>query len=71
MQIHFCEVKDGEKFTTPNSKRLLTAVKVGPTNIKGCVRNAVILLDHAGMPAQDLGDIITIHSHESVEVSRQ
>ena len=71
MKITFDEVKPGEKFTTRFSKRMMTCVKIEPTRIEsGIVCNSVILLDHAGDPADDLGKLLWYNGALEVEVVR-
>jgi hypothetical protein len=70
IKIHFGNVREGERFTTPDLKRLLTGVKIGLTFKDSRRRNAVILLDHTGRPAEDLGSLIFYQDHEYVEVNR-
>lgn len=71
MKVHFRDIKEGEKFSTRYSKRLMTCVKVGLTTVSGGEkRNAVILLDHTESPAHDLGTLVSFKDGEYVEVSR-
>lgn len=71
MKITFNDVKEGERFSTLYSKRLMTCIKVGLTHVdNGSLRNAVILLDHTESPARDLGALVSFKSEETVEVIR-
>jgi hypothetical protein len=74
MLIQFREVRFGEKFTTPNHKRLLGGVKIAPTTVpyrgQTIEANAVILTDHVGEPAQDAGVLFTVKQKGIVAVER-
>ncbi len=69
MKTTFGAVKEGRRFSTPFSKRLMTCVKVGPTEVGARSKmNAVILLDHTGKPEKhDLGELLCFRRSESVE----
>ena len=72
MEIKFKDVRLGERFCTPRSKRLMTCVKIAPTEVTpGDFRNTVILLNHVGTPADDLGALITFADDTPVAVDRQ
>jgi len=70
MKTPFMHIACGDRFKTPHSKRDVTCVKVAPTYAKGSTRNAVILLDHTGHPAKDLGVLISVRDEEIVETSK-
>lgn len=69
MKTTFGAVKEGKRFSTPYSKRLMTCLKVGPTDVGARSKmNAVILLDHTGQPEKhDLGELLCFRSNEAVD----
>jgi hypothetical protein len=70
-KVAFAEVKLGERFSTPDHKRLITCVKIAPTEVSpGQYRNAVILLDHTNSPAEDLGALLTCRDQDVMQVFR-
>jgi hypothetical protein len=66
--LDFHEVAVGQRFQSVGRKRLVTCLKIGPSDYKGHIVNAVVLLDHADNPANDLGLLLFIERNEQVEV---
>lgn len=68
MTMEFGKVPFGSKFTTPNSKRYVTCVKVGDTLVDGRTCNAVILSERPSEDTTHAGEMIYITDTQEVDV---